>query len=206
METEAKKEHWEQVYSEQVPTSVSWHQGTPEPSLQALKRLNVSPGSSIIDIGGGASTLVDSLLQLGWNDITVLDIAAPALAATRGRLGEAARRVHWQVADITEWRPVRNYDVWHDRAVYHFLTEAEQRAAYLRALGEGLSADGYLIMATFALDGPKQCSGLPIQRYDADRLSQELGPSFKLIECWGEDHITPWGSKQAFIWCAFRQV
>ena len=206
METEAGKGHWEQVYGEKAPTSVSWYQGTPEPSLQALKRLNVSPRSSIIDIGGGASTLVDALLELGWNDITVLDIAAPALAAAKGRLGEAAGKVHWQVADITEWRPVRKYGVWHDRAVFHFLNEAEQRAAYLRALGEGLSSDGYLIMATFALDGPEQCSGLPVLRYDAVRLSHELGPSFKLIECWREDHITPWGSKQAFNWCTFRQV
>lgn len=206
MEAGAEKEHWEQVYGEKAPTSVSWYQGTPEPSLWALEHLNVRPGSSIIDIGGGASTFVEALLELGWNDITVLDIAAPALASAKSRLGAVADKVHWQVADITEWRPTRNYDVWHDRAVFHFLTEAEQRAAYLGALGEGLSADGFLIMATFALDGPEKCSGLPVRRYDADSLAQELGPSFKPLESWKEEHTTPWGSKQAFTWCAFRRV
>ena len=206
METRGEKEHWEQVYSEKAPTSVSWYQGTPEPSLRALERLNISPGSSIIEIGGGASTFVDALLELGWNDITVLDIAAPAIEAARSRLGGVADKVDWQVADITEWRPTRNYDVWHDRAVFHFLTEAEQRAAYLRALGEGLPADGFLIMATFALDGPEKCSGLPVRRYDADSLAHELGPSFKLLESWKEEHTTPWGSKQAFTWSIFRRA
>lgn len=206
METGAGKKHWEQVYSEKAPSSVSWYQENPEPSLRALGRIHASPHSSMIDVGGGASNLVDALLERGWKDITVLDIAAPALAAAKSRLGEAASEVDWQVADITAWHPEREYDVWHDRAVFHFLTEADQRAAYLRAVGDGLSAAGYLIIATFALDGPEKCSGLPVQRYDADSLARELGPSFKLLEGWREEHTTPWGSRQAFTWCIFRRA
>lgn len=200
----ARDKHWISVYEDKAPDAVSWYQAAPEPSLMALKRLECAPSSSIIDVGGGASNLVDALLEQGWNDITVLDIAAPALEAAKHRLGAKAHKVHWQVADITNWHPPRKYNVWHDRAVFHFLTEAEQRDAYRRALHDGLSRSGLVIMATFALDGPEKCSGLPVRRYDADGLARELGPRFRLIESWGEQHVTPWGSGQEFNWCAFR--
>ena len=205
VETERDK-HWSGVYEEKAPASVSWYQAVPEHSLSALKRFGATPSSSIIDVGGGASNLAARLLEQGWSDVTVLDIAAPALVAAKARLGALADRVQWQVADITKWRPARKFDVWHDRAVFHFLTEPDQREAYRRALLNGLSENGLVIMATFALDGPEKCSGLPVQRYDAESLAHALGPSFKLIESWSEDHITPWGSQQAFNWCAFRLI
>ena len=148
---------------------------------------------------------MDALLRRGWTDVTVLDIAAPALEAARDRLGSEAQHIQWEVADITEWEPSRSYDVWHDRAVFHFLTEASQRAGYRRALTHGLAAGGLLIIATFAPEGPEMCSGLPVQRYDSGSLSRELGYRFQLIESWREEHVTPWGSSQSFNWCAFRR-
>lgn len=206
MERSARDEHWARVYREKAPDSVSWYQAEPEPSLQALDRLGAGPAASIIDVGGGASNLVDALLERGWRDVTVLDIAAPALEAAQSRLGPEAGKVHWEVSDVTEWRPMRKFDIWHDRAVFHFLTEPAQRKAYRLTLLESLSQGGLVIMATFALDGPEKCSGLPVQRYDPASLALELGSPFKLIESWREEHVTPWGSVQAFNWCAFREA
>lgn len=199
-----RPEHWNRVYSEKDPSSVSWFQPEPEPSLRALDRFGAKATSSLIDVGGGASNLVDVLLEQGWRDVTVLDVAASALDRAKARLGDAANHVVWEVADVTTWHPSRRYNVWHDRAVFHFLVQAEQRTAYREALTEGLAPGGLLIMATFALDGPERCSGLPVERYDAERLASELGPSFELLEAWREEHVTPWGATQAFTWCAFR--
>lgn len=204
--TSDDQDHWTQVYKDKASTSVSWYQPTPEPSLRALEEFGASPSSSIIDVGGGASNLVDALLERGWQDITVLDIAAPALDAAKARIGPLADGVHWVVADITEWAPTRKFDVWHDRAVFHFLTEPKQRVAYRDALLEGLVAGGLAIVATFALDGPERCSGLPVQRYDPAGLADALGKSLQLIEGWREEHVTPWGAKQSFNWCVFRRV
>lgn len=206
MKHSAREGHWARVYGEKAPDRVSWYQAEQEPSLQALDRLGVGPASSIIDVGGGASNLVDALLERGWNDLTVLDIAASALEAAKARLGPRAERVDWVAADILDWRPKRKFDVWHDRAVFHFLIEPKQRQAYRAKLLEGLAQGGLLIMATFALDGPEKCSGLPVQRYDPESLARELGPRLKLVESWKEEHITPWKSVQAFNWCAFQLV
>jgi 2-polyprenyl-3-methyl-5-hydroxy-6-metoxy-1,4-benzoquinol methylase len=197
--------HWTKVYDQKLASEVSWYQREPTPSLRALDRLGAGPSSALIDIGGGASNLVDALLRRGWSDVTVLDIAASALAAAKARLGSGAEKVRWEVADITEWHPSRCYDVWHDRAVFHFLTTPEQREAYRRALLGGLAAGGLMIMATFALDGPERCSGLPVQRYDPSSLAHELGEAFRLLDEWREEHVTPWGTRQAFNWCAFRR-
>jgi 2-polyprenyl-3-methyl-5-hydroxy-6-metoxy-1,4-benzoquinol methylase len=202
--TSNDQHHWTQVYKEKASTSVSWYQPTPKPSLRALKQFGASPSSSIIDVGGGASNLVDALLEQGWQDITVLDIAAPALDAAKARIGPLAEKVHWEVADITEWSAARKFDVWHDRAVFHFLTEPKQRVAYRDALLEGLVAGGLAIIATFAFDGPERCSGLAVQRYDPASLAEALGKSLQLIEGWREEHVTPWGATQSFNWCAFR--
>jgi cyclopropane fatty-acyl-phospholipid synthase-like methyltransferase len=199
-----QQEYWTRVYQEKAPSDVSWFQPEPEASLRALERFSCGPAQSLIDVGGGASSLVDCLLALGWGDVTVLDIAAPALEASRKRLGPKAENVHWEVADITDWQPPRHYDIWHDRAVFHFLTRSEQRKAYLGALSKGLAPNGLVIMATFALDGPEKCSGLPVQRYDPESLESELGDDFRLIEGWREQHATPWGSVQSFNWCVFR--
>ena len=198
--------HWAQVYEAKAPTTVSWYQETPEQSLRALDRFEATACSSLIDVGGGASSLVDALIEQGWQDLTVLDIAAPALAASKARLGAMAEKVRWEVADITIWRPRRKYDVWHDRAVFHFLTEPEQREAYRSALSRGVADGGLVITATFALDGPEKCSGLPVQRYDPVSLAAEIGDRFQLIDGWPEEHVTPWGARQSFNWCAFRRI
>jgi trans-aconitate methyltransferase len=201
-----REQHWRTVYTDKQPEDVSWYQATPEQSLLALDQFGTVPSQSLIDIGGGASTLVDALLARGWRDLTVLDIAAPALAAAQVRLGERAAEVTWQVADITAWQPPRRYDIWHDRAVFHFLNQPEQRAAYVRALGAGLAQSGLAIIATFALDGPEKCSGLVVERYDAEKLAQTLGSGFHLEATWRDVHLTPWGASQAFTWCVFRRL
>ena len=203
--TQDRQDHWSKVYREKEPFAVSWYQPEPAPSLRALERLGADPSSAFIDIGGGASNLVDALLTRGWQDVTVIDIAAPALEAAKLRLGEKAEKVHWEVADITDWQPSRRYGVWHDRAVFHFLTEPEQRKAYRQALLSGIVPNGLIIMATFALDGPEKCSGLPVQRYDPSTLAAELGNDFRLVEAWREEHVTPWDASQSFNWCAFRR-
>lgn len=201
-----RQKHWTQVYETRPADSVSWFQAEPAPSLAALDRLRLDPSSALIDVGGGASNLVDALLRRGWTDLTVLDIAQPALDAARGRLGQDAGKVHWEVADITAWQPKRHYDVWHDRAVFHFLTDAGQRRAYRRALEAALAPGSHLIIATFALGGPERCSGLPVQRYDASGLAAEFGEAFRLIDAWREEHVTPSGAGQSFTWCTFERL
>ncbi len=200
------EQHWDHVYRTKAPDSVSWYQPSPEPSLQALDRFHVPTTASLIDIGGGASSLVDQLIDRGWSDLSVLDIAAPALEVAKARLGPSADRVHWEVADIAAWIPDRTYDVWHDRAVFHFLTNTGQRDGYRRAMAAGVSPNGLVVMATFAPDGPERCSGLTVQRYDAPGLLAEMGRSYRLMETWREEHITPGGGKQAFTWCVFRRT
>lgn len=202
----SQRDHWGEVYETKSPDAVSWYQPTPIPSLQALDRLHIAPTASVIDIGGGASHLVDHLLARGFSDITVLDIAAPALEIAKARLGEAAAQVHWVVADMTQWGPGRSFDVWHDRAVFHFLTEEGQRAAYRKALEQALAPAGVAIFATFALDGPEKCSGLAVQRYDAASLAKALGSAFALVADWREVHVTPGGGHQAFTWGVFKRV
>ena len=201
-----RAEHWEAVYVTKAADTVSWYQPSPKPSLDALARLKPAESTGLIDVGGGASNLVDTLLERGWSDLTVLDIAQPALDVARARLGGRADDVQWIAADITTWRPQRTYRIWHDRAVFHFLTEAADRRGYRAALEQGLAAGGHLIMATFAVGGPKQCSGLPIVQYDADSLSSELGEAFSMLDSWREEHVTPGGGVQAFNWCLFRKA
>ena len=202
---ESRRQHWDHVYATKPANSVSWYQPTPEPSLRALDEAGVPATASFIDVGGGASSLVDSLLSKRWTDLTVLDIAGPALEVAKARLGSEAERVRWLVADVTEWIPDRTYDVWHDRAVFHFLTEAEQRSAYVRALEAGTAPGSVVIIATFAPDGPERCSGLPVRRYDASALVTELGSAFALEHEWREGHETPGGTRQSFQWCILRR-
>ncbi|MBB6222392.1 class I SAM-dependent methyltransferase [Rhizobium leguminosarum] len=201
--TDAKREQWDEVYRTKAPDSVSWYQPAPEPSLRALDELRLPVTASLIDVGGGASSLVDRLVERGWSDLTVLDIAAPALDLAKARLGDATARVAWVVDDVTAWRPERQYDVWHDRAVFHFLTEPEQRLAYRRALETGTAQGSAVIIATFAPDGPERCSGLPVQRYDAAALAREFSAAFTLQRDWREEHMTPSGGRQSFQWCVF---
>lgn len=205
MESE-QQEHWDEVYRTKAPDKVSWYQPSPEASLQILDRFGIPASASLIDVGGGASMLVDGLVERGWSDLTVLDIAAPALDTARARLGPVSQNVTWMIADITQWAPDRTFDVWHDRAVFHFLIEAEQREAYRRALEIAVAPGGLVIIATFAPDGPERCSGLPVRRYDAAALAAELGPAFALADSWREQHTTPAGGVQAFNWCVFRRA
>lgn len=205
MTEEPQQQHWDRVYSDKAPSEVSWFQSEPRPSLAALTRFDVPRTTPFVDIGGGASNLVDALLASGWSDVTVVDIAAPALEAAQARLGEAAAGVHWENADITRWNPAHRYGVWHDRAVFHFLTEPEQRDAYRRALLARTAPDALVIIATFAPDGPEKCSGLPVQRHDAASLAAALGSAFTLLDDWREEHLTPWGAAQKFIWCMFKR-
>jgi SAM-dependent methyltransferase len=206
MESESRQAHWENVYASKAENEVSWFQETPAPSLALIAEIGAAPSAAIIDVGGGASRLVDQLIDRGFHDVTVLDLSAAALEAAKARLGERAGRAQWLVADVTTWEPSRTYDIWHDRAALHFLTEESDRAAYIARLRRALKIGGHAIIATFALDGPEKCSGLPVRRYDAARLGQTLGPGFKLLQSHGNDHATPWGSHQQFQFSAFQRV
>jgi 2-polyprenyl-3-methyl-5-hydroxy-6-metoxy-1,4-benzoquinol methylase len=201
------KEHWEQVYSTKAPDAVSWFQVHAELSLRLIHETGAGPDAAIIDVGGGASTLVDDLLAEGYQNVTVLDLSGAALAAAQTRLGEQAAAVQWIEADITQVElPAQSYDVWHDRAVFHFLTEPEARAAYVRAVLRAVKPGGHVIVATFAADGPTQCSGLPVARYDADALHAEFGEPFALLKQEKEAHQTPFGTVQQFVYCYCRKV
>ena len=192
------REHWRAVYEARRPQQLSWHQPLPEPSLQALERLGIGPETSLIDVGGGASVLAAELAARGWPDLTVLDIAASAI-------GGVAESVRWIEADILDWRPDRAYDVWHDRALFHFLVDPGDRAIYVDALKDATQAGSVVIIAAFALDGPETCSGLPVRRYDAEGLAAELGAAFAPVEAWTQAHVTPWGATQSFQWAAFSR-
>ncbi|WFU40732.1 class I SAM-dependent methyltransferase [Bradyrhizobium sp. CB82] len=197
--------HWERVYTTKGETEVSWFQESPAISLQMISAANPGRDAAIIDVGGGASRLVDVLLQQGYRSIAVLDLSAHALDAAKTRIGPAAADVDWIVADVTTWRPARSYDVWHDRAAFHFLTERSDRVAYVDRLRSAVCGGGHVIIGTFALDGPEKCSGLPVQRYDGNSLAAELGPDFELLETRRDVHRTPWDSTQAFQFSRFRR-
>jgi trans-aconitate methyltransferase len=199
-----QKLHWEEVYRQKAEDAVSWFQPRPELSLDLIRASGLVPDDPIIDVGGGASRLVDALLAAGVRDITVLDIADAALDKARKRLGASAAQVHWLTADVTHWRPERKYRLWHDRAVFHFLTEAADRAAYRHALESALAPGATAIIASFAPDGPERCSGLPVQRYSPDTLAAELGPAFQLIDRRDEEHMTPASKVQRFQYSVFR--
>ena len=199
------RDHWRALYGTKSPEEVSWYEASPAPSLDAFDRLGVAPGMAVIDVGAGASRLADCLLDRGFTDVTLLDIAETALDATRLRLGPRAGKLQWEVADICHWQPGRQFDAWHDRAAFHFLTEPGDRARYRRTLLDGMHPGSLVILAAFAPDGPEQCSGLPVQQYDADDLAAELGEDFRPVESWRHSHTTPWGTEQRFQWAAFRR-
>jgi len=199
------KSHWENVYESKQPNDVSWYQTHPTLSLQLIEATGIGKQQPILDVGGGASALVDHLLDAGFQHVAVLDISAAALRHARQRLGPRAATVEWFEADVTNFTPLHRFALWHDRAVFHFLTDATDRRHYVRALNETLAAAGHLIIATFALDGPPKCSGLHVARYDAKKLSAELGPGFELLETREETHVTPWQTEQKFTYFRFRR-
>jgi len=201
------KEHWERVYSTKATDAVSWFQEHAERSHHLIRGTGVPLTASIIDVGGGASTLVDDLLAAGYKEITVLDLSAAALAAAKSRLGSRGAGVRWLEANITEVvLPVHAYDVWHDRAVFHFLSTLEERQAYVRAVLRAVKPGGHVIVATFAEDGPRQCSGLPVVGYRAEELHAEFGESFALVQHEKEAHHTPVGTVQQFVYCYCRKL
>ncbi len=199
------KRHWENVYTTKAPDAVSWYRRHLETSLALIERAADACESSIIDVGGGESTLVDDLLLCGYKNLTVLDVSQTAIEITRKRLGSAAEQVRWLVGDIVEieLEPYA-YDLWHDRAVFHFLTTPERRLAYVRQVTRAVKPGGHVIVSTFGPEGPTKCSGLEVMRYDAESLHGEFGGRFRLVESSKELHQTPLGTKQQFLYCYCR--
>jgi 2-polyprenyl-3-methyl-5-hydroxy-6-metoxy-1,4-benzoquinol methylase len=194
--------HWDTVYRTKAPDAVSWYRPHLERSLELIQAAVPDCSASIIDVGGGESTLVDDLLAKGYRDVSVLDISQTAIEVAKKRMGELANHITWLVADITQVAlPKRRYDLWHDRAVFHFLTRTEDRAAYVRQAAQAMKPGGYVIVATFGPEGPHKCSGLDVVRYDADSLHGEFGASFKLVDSKSELHQTPFGTTQQFLYC-----
>lgn len=201
---ENNKAHWEQVYQSKEPEQVSWTQNIPQTSLNFIHGFNLAKDASIIDIGGGDSKLVDFLLQEGYQNITVLDISEAALNKAKVRLGAKADNVKWIVSDITEFQPNEHYDLWHDRATFHFLTTPQQISAYLNIAANAV--EQYLVVGTFSENGPEKCSGLPVKQYSETELQKALAKDFQKIKCITEDHPTPFNTLQNFVFCSFGKA
>ena len=197
------KQHWEKVYETKNPDQVSWTQDVPQTSLNFIHSFALGKQAKIIDIGGGDSKLVDFLIDEGFENVTVLDISAKALEKAQQRLGEKAKKVKWIVSDITEFKPDTTFDVWHDRATFHFLTTTEQISKYLTTARKAVTS--YLTIGTFSTNGPEKCSGLQIKQYDEATLTNELEKGFSKIRCITEDHKTPFNTSQNFLFCSFKR-
>lgn len=196
------RQHWEAVYGAKTPDAVSWYAPHLTESLFYIQRTGLPNSAAVIDVGGGEATLVDDLLDAGYGDVTVLDISAKALKVARQRLGDRADQVEWLVADVLkhDFAP-QSIGIWHDRAVFHFLTDEVQRRRYVQQVLQALRPGGYVIVGTFGPEGPSQCSGLPVARYDADELHGQFGHRFRLVESRIDVHTTPWGAAQQFVYC-----
>ncbi len=197
--------HWEKIYREKAPDAVSWYRLHLETSLALIEKAVPARSVSIIDVGGGESTLVDDLLARGYQNITVLDVSQTAIDVTKQRLVQAAERIQWITGDITKADLAPNaYDVWHDRAVFHFLRAIDERAAYIRQVAKAVKSGGHVLVSTFGPEGPTKCSGLEVVRYDAESLHAEFGVHFRLLESFKELHETPFGKTQQFLYCLCR--
>lgn len=201
----SNQEHWNHIYETELSEGVSWFQPTPTTSVRLLDLAGLAPTLSVIDIGGGDSRLVDALVDRDVAHVTVLDISATAIARAQARLGPRASRVNWIVADVRDEWAVPSVDLWHDRAVFHFLVDAADRASYVRRLRDGLKPGGHVVISTFAPDGPTKCSGLPVMRHSSDSLAHELGSDFALVHSFVEPHPTPMGTTQSFLFALFRR-
>jgi len=206
MSDTSRHTHWEQVYTTKGEREVSWFQESAEPSMELLRAAGATAETRIIDIGGGASRFVDALVHGGFQHATVLDLSEAALSTARARLGDSAGNVQWIAADVTRWEPAQTFDVWHDRAAFHFLTEDADRAAYMDRLRRAIKSGGHVILGTFALDGPERCSGLAVVRYSRETLADTLGADFQLLATISHLHKTPWGSPQSFQFSTFRVI
>jgi 2-polyprenyl-3-methyl-5-hydroxy-6-metoxy-1,4-benzoquinol methylase len=195
-----RKSHWEKIYKNKISMQMSWYQEEPTLSLQLIRKIQLAHDAPIIDVGGGSSLLVDHLCKEGYKNISVLDVSAKALATARDRLGDDACKVEWYQEDVTRFVPTHQYSLWHDRAVFHFLTDKSDRENYLKVLNRALEPNGHIIIATFAIGGPTKCSGLDIVQYDVEKLTAELGTGFELVENRTETHITPTKEEQKFAY------
>ncbi len=201
-----RKNHWENIYQTKELKDVSWYQSTPSTSLNFLKEFNISKTASIIDVGGGDSFLVDHLLQLGYTNITVLDISASALEKAKARLGNGANKVKWIVADASNFEPSERYDFWHDRAAFHFLTTETEIENYIQTISRGIKPKGVLVLGTFSEQGPTKCSGIEIKQYSEKTMTQRLTKFFDKVKCITVDHQTPFDTIQNFIFCSFKRL
>lgn len=199
------KNHWENIYQSKALTDVSWYQPVPETSLNFLRELKIPSEAKIIDVGGGDSFLADHLLETGYRDITVLDISENALERAKKRLGDKAALVKWIVSDISTFQPGEQYDFWHDRAVFHFLTEDKDIENYIKVLDKGIKQNGILVIGTFSENGPLKCSGIPIKQYSETSMTERFSGTFEKINCFTVDHKTPFDTIQNFIFCSFRK-
>ncbi len=202
----SNRTHWQTIYLTKQPEEVSWWQENPRTSLEFIRGFNLPHSAQIIDVGGGDSKLVDCLLDEGFTNVTVLDISERALERAQKRLGEKAQRVTWLVANILEFKPSEQYDLWHDRAMFHFLTSQQNVQSYFSIAQAAVRENGFLTLGTFSKAGPKSCSGLNITQYDEAALEKELRNSFGKIHCITEDHTTPFGTKQNFLFCSFKRM
>jgi SAM-dependent methyltransferase len=200
-----QKQHWEQIYTTKAPDNVSWFQQHADQSLALILSTGLDQNAAVVDVGGGASILVDDLIGAGFKDLTVLDLSSAALEVAKQRLGDDANAIHWMVGDITKADlPQNRFDIWHDRAVFHFLTEPAERKAYVEQVMRAVRPNGHVIIATFAEDGPEKCSGLPVMRYCPESLHAEFGETFQLVKHSKEVHHTPFGTEQQFVYCYCR--
>ncbi|MBC8455280.1 MAG: class I SAM-dependent methyltransferase [Flavobacteriales bacterium] len=202
----SNKDHWENIYSTKEIDAVSWYQETPVTSLNIIKALKLNLSASIIDIGAGKSFLADNLLNLGYNDITVLDISGNALNEVARRVEKENHKIKCIESNVTDLSSDQKYDVWHDRAVFHFITNNQEREKYLELLNSSLNKDGYLIIGTFSENGPLKCSGLEVQRYSVEDLRKLLKENFKFIDGFKEIHNTPFNTTQSFTFCTFKKI
>lgn len=200
-----RKKHWDNIYQTKELKDVSWFQKTPETSLGFFQQFKVPKTAKIIDVAGGDSLLVDHLLDLGYQDISVLDISASAIEKAKKRLGNKANQVKWIVADSAIFKPTERYDFWHDRAAFHFLTDDQEISSYIETAQQNITATGIMVIGTFSLDGPKKCSGIEIKQYSENSMTARFAPYFIKIKCFTIDHKTPFNTIQNFVFCSFRK-
>jgi 2-polyprenyl-3-methyl-5-hydroxy-6-metoxy-1,4-benzoquinol methylase len=200
-----RKEHWENIYKTKQSKDVSWYQQSPETSLDFFSQFKIPKTAKIIDIGGGDSVLVDSLINLGYQDITVLDISENAIEKAKQRLGTKATQIKWIIEDVTKFKPTEKYDFWHDRAAFHFLTDEKEIEQYLKTAYEFINPGGILVIGAFSEQGPQKCSGIEIKQYSQRSMTEKLNPFFEKIKCITIDHKTPFDTIQNFVFCSFKK-
>lgn len=200
------REHWDHIYQSRAPEQLSWTEAVPATSLAFIEGFRLSPDARILDVGGGESKLADHLLEKGFLNITVLDISREAIRHAQERLGEKAALIEWVVADVAVFKPEHSFDVWHDRATFHFLTTRREVAGYMANARAAVPAGGYLVIGSFSANGPGKCSGLPVRQYSEEDLVGELDNGFDKLKCITEDHQTPWGARQNFLFCSFKRA